>query len=114
MLVTAALLVSLINRAYWIDMSYSYTDLTQTLSMYFLFPCITLYFCYVIHGVYSEKPITSNIKYIFSFKRHVTLTTALYICLTFLLPVYGFFVFLRGVDVYSLSGVTLILSFTLK
>jgi hypothetical protein len=95
-------------------MGYSYIDLSQTLRLYFIFPAVVIYVCYVIHGLSPDRYKSSSNLSILSFKKGISLVSALTVSIVYFLPALCTFLFFRGLNVLGLSSVAFISNSTVK
>jgi len=95
-------------------MTQSYVDLSQTLRLYFVFPAVAMYVCYVIHQLLPDKhKSNSNLPVLF-LKKGISLVVALTVSIVFMLPVLYIFLFFRGLDTLGLSVITALSSSLVK
>jgi len=89
-----------------LEMLCSYAELSHTLLIYFLVPCVTVYVCYVVHGVQESKLIEDRVLAASSFfKKGVPLSVHLGVYFIFFLPIFFFFLTFKGLDLMWLTAV---------
>lgn len=73
-------------------MAYSYAELSHSLFLYFLVPCVTIYVCYLAHGIQEQRLFEDRVMAVSLFlKKGIPLNTYVCVYFTFFLPVFFFF-----------------------
>lgn len=98
----------------WISMTFSYIDFSQTFCLYVFFPLVSLYFCYVVHGILTERCVYGDIGVDLQTKKSLSMGLTLGISLVFIIPVYFTFLLIRGVELSSLTVVSQFSNSSLK
>jgi hypothetical protein len=96
-------------------MAYSYAELSHSLFLYFLVPCVTIYVCYLAHGIQEQRLFEDRVLAVSSFlKKNVPLNTYVYTYFTFFLPVFFFFICFKGSDFTGLTVVGAVFALNIK